>query len=630
MVQDKGETPMKIEQMASLALSILTLLIICSLCLSYFLQQKKIRSVHETVIAVFAGMVVGLIIRLSPGHIIREMVTFSPSLFFNLLLPPIILDSGYRLREAHFFRNIIPILTFALAGTFISAVVIGFVVYVFSFLHISSLQISLVECLILGSTLSATDPVTILAIFNTFKVDPKLYSVIFGESILNDAVSIVLYETLSQFHGADLKMSSFFRGAGIFFLSFSGSMALGVTFALACSLGLKHSKVGSFPGIESCLVSLIAYTSYFFSNGIGMSGIVSLIFCGITLKHYAYHNMSTKTQRTTKSMFHVLAQLSENFIFIYLGITLFTQDATEFKPIFIVVASLAVVIGRYMTVFPLSKAINMVYRSKGQRAPELPHSHQMMLFWAGLRGAVGVALAAGITGKNAAALRTTVLIVVVLTVVVFGGTTSRMLEVMGIKMGVEDDEASSDEEDDYPTPSGVRGGLSNYQYFNHQTEALSPQYQDNDIEEGINLVIPKQQDVNLKQATSSASLQKSNSPSKRGESTDRRSKSLNAGSSSKQPVLDLEDDDNEVLPVANTSKIPNNHDHEGDMDNSRFVFKDGKWFTDLDEKYLLPLFSNSVASRRHNARKTNSRRNLQEAESSPSNNSNLSLNEGGL
>lgn len=129
------------------------------------------------------------------------------------------------------------------------------------------------ECLILGSTLSATDPVTILAIFNTFKVDPKLYSVIFGESILNDAVSIVLYETLSQFHGADLKMSSFFRGAGIFFLSFSGSMALGVTFALACSLGLKHSKVGSFPGIESCLVSLIAYTSYFFSNGIGMSGL---------------------------------------------------------------------------------------------------------------------------------------------------------------------------------------------------------------------------------------------------------------------------------------------------------------------------------------------------------------------
>jgi sodium/hydrogen exchanger-like protein 6/7 len=48
--------------------------------------------------------------------------------------------------------------------------------------------------MIFGSVLSATDPVTILAIFNQLKVDPKLYSVIFGESILNDAVSIVMFE----------------------------------------------------------------------------------------------------------------------------------------------------------------------------------------------------------------------------------------------------------------------------------------------------------------------------------------------------------------------------------------------------------------------------------------------------
>lgn len=252
----------------------------------------------------------------------------------------------------------------------------------------------------------------------------------------------------------------------------------------------------------------------------------------------------------------------------------------------------------------------------------------MMLFWAGLRGAVGVALAAGITGKNAAALRTTVLIVVVLTVVVFGGTTSRMLEVMGIKMGVEDDEASSDEDDDYPAYLGLRRGSNNYQYFNHQTEALSPQYYDNDIEEGINLVIPKQHDDYLNPTSSSTSLNKSTSPSKRAESAERRSKSANAGSSGRGSVFNLDDDDNEVLPIANTS---NNSEYEGDIDNSRFVFKDGKWFTDLDERYLLPLFSNSVASRRHNARKSSSRRNLQEAESSPSNNnSNTSLNEGGV
>jgi sodium/hydrogen exchanger-like protein 6/7 len=67
-------------------------------------------------------------------------------------------------------------------------------VYIWSFLGLEGLKFTLLECLIFGSTLSATDPVTILAIFNTYKVDPKLYSVIFGESILNDAVSIVMYE----------------------------------------------------------------------------------------------------------------------------------------------------------------------------------------------------------------------------------------------------------------------------------------------------------------------------------------------------------------------------------------------------------------------------------------------------
>jgi solute carrier family 9 (sodium/hydrogen exchanger), member 6/7 len=67
-------------------------------------------------------------------------------------------------------------------------------VYVYSFLGLESLDVSLLECLTFGSTLSATDPVTILAIFQQYKVDPKLYTIIFGESLLNDAVSIVMYE----------------------------------------------------------------------------------------------------------------------------------------------------------------------------------------------------------------------------------------------------------------------------------------------------------------------------------------------------------------------------------------------------------------------------------------------------
>lgn len=179
---------------------------------------------------------------------------------------------------------------------------------------------------------------------------------------------------------------------------------------------------------------------------------MSLLFCGITLKHYAYFNMSRRTQLSTKYMFQVLAQLSENFIFIYLGLSLFTDNRLDFQPPLIIVTLVAVCCARWVAVFPLSKLINAVirYRARNTTAEtgeELSHSYQAMLYWAGLRGAVGVALAALLDGENAPALRATVLVVVVLTVIIFGGTTARMLEILGIRTGVVE-EADSDDEFD--------------------------------------------------------------------------------------------------------------------------------------------------------------------------------------
>ncbi|KAF3901820.1 hypothetical protein AA313_de0207128 [Arthrobotrys entomopaga] len=459
-----GANPGQQEISTSWALFILVALLLTALFTSYYLQLKKIQAVHETVISIFAGMFVGLIIRLSPAANIQATVTFDQKFFFNLILPPIIMNSGYELHQANFFRNLGTILTFALAGTFLSAVSLGIILYIWAWISISieGLKVSFVDAISVGATLSATDPVTILAIFNTYKVDPKLYTIIFGESILNDAVAIVMFETAQAFHqesaAAKVNPFSFIRGVGWFFIIFFFSLLIGILVGVGTALMLKYTYIRRFPKIETCCILLVAYGTYLFSTGIHASGIVSLLFCGITLKHYAYYNMSRRTQLATKYLFQALAQLAENFVFIYLGISLFTETQLVWNPLFIIVTSVGICAARWVAVFPLSRGINWVIRWRARRRnggrgsnqnvpDELPYAYQMMLFWAGLRGAVGVALASGFQGEISAALRATVLVVVVLTVIVFGGTTASMLEILGIRTGVVEEIDSDDEFD---------------------------------------------------------------------------------------------------------------------------------------------------------------------------------------
>ncbi|KAL2145106.1 hypothetical protein VTI28DRAFT_7985 [Corynascus sepedonium] len=450
------------ENNASWAIFILLMLLIVAFCTSYTMQQRKITAIHETVVSIFGGMTVGLILRVSGRDSIRDLVNFNYQYFFNLLLPPIILSSGYELHQANFFRNIGTILTFAFAGTFISAVVIGVLLWLYTAISLEGLDVSFIDAISVGATLSATDPVTILAIFNAFKVDPKLYTIIFGESILNDAVAIVIFESAQSAgtKGGGIGIGSALHGIWYFLSEFFGSLSIGALVGILTALGLKYTYVRRYPNIESSLVVLTAYATYFFAQAIGMSGIVALLFCGITMKHYAYFNMSRRTQLTTKYFFQVTAQLSENFIFIYLGLALFTEKNLVYQPLLIIVTVLAVCAARWLAVFPLSRAINWFIRYRALRqgrevADELPYSYQAMLFWAGLRGAVGVALSALFTAKETQALQATVLVVVVLTVIIFGGTTARMLEILGIRTGVTEDVDSDDEFD----IEAIGGGL---------------------------------------------------------------------------------------------------------------------------------------------------------------------------
>ena len=149
---------------------------------------------------------------------------------FNLvLLPIIIFSSGYNLKpKSLFFNLLLPILTLAIVGTLICTAIIGGGIYlIFWIPPFPELDVSIYTALTYGSLLAAIDPVATLSIFVNLKVDPTLSMLLFGESVINDAVSIVLFTVFAKYavaapsELADLPVS---YGFIEFFKSFFGSI----------------------------------------------------------------------------------------------------------------------------------------------------------------------------------------------------------------------------------------------------------------------------------------------------------------------------------------------------------------------------------------------------------------------
>ena len=151
----------------------------------------------ESALILIVGLLAGLGMRES-DHL-NSFIVFNTEVFFAVLLPPIIFYAGYSLEREHgyvFFSNIGSIIVFAVFGTLISTVVVAMLCYAVAEGGIVSL--SLVECWLFGALISAIDPVATISIFEAFHVENTLFNLVFGESVLNDAVAIVLYRTVNK------------------------------------------------------------------------------------------------------------------------------------------------------------------------------------------------------------------------------------------------------------------------------------------------------------------------------------------------------------------------------------------------------------------------------------------------
>merc|ERR1711963_830526 len=390
---------------------------------------------------------------------VQEKATFDSEIFFYVILPPIIFHAGYSMRKKQFFDNLGSILTFALLGTMISTVIIAALTWVCG--QLISIKITFLESLYFGSIVSATDPVTTLAIFTDLNVDPLMNSLVLGESLLNDAVAIVLCGAIEDYSALSLSLKgnpntfeteAFFRTIGNFFLIFFGSIGLGALIGVMTSILTKFTRVKDYQMLETSLFFLMSYSSYLIAEVCEMSGIVSVLFCGIFQAHYTFHDLSLESKLRTQQLFEVLHFLLENFIFSYIGVSMFTFAQHKFVYPFILVSFLAIAVARAVNIYPLSFVLNLGRKHK------IPMNYQHMLWFSGLRGAMAFALAMQNTMTDSRQMfLTTTSLITIITVIFCGGLTAPLLTMLRIPTGVPDqftiDACSAGGTEDDQTPS---------------------------------------------------------------------------------------------------------------------------------------------------------------------------------
>lgn len=397
----------------------------------YFLIHFKLHFFPESIAVVIIGAFVGLVLftaeKLGAQH--TEMLgAFNPNQFFLIMLPPIIFESGYSLHKGNFFQNLGSIVMFAVFGTAISAVIVGGGLYVLGLISVVP-SLDIYQSFTFGCLISAVDPVATLAIFHALDLDPTLNMLVFGESVLNDAVSIVMTKTVlnaEKMQGrADVSVAALIFGSlGNFLLMFLGSAIIGILFALVAALTTKHIHLRKTPSLEIAFLLVFSFLPYFISESLDLSGIMAILFCGIVMSHYAHHNLSPVTQITIQQILRTVAFMAETCVFAYLGLALFTQKLS--LSISLVIWSIVLILlGRVFNIFPLSALVNRF------RTVRISFEMQFVMWFSGLRGAVAFALVLTLEGweeSTLTMLTTTTLIIVLFTILLLGGSTLPLLK----------------------------------------------------------------------------------------------------------------------------------------------------------------------------------------------------------
>ncbi len=297
-----------------------------------------------------------------------------PDLVLFVFLPPLLFDASFRLDTRQLRRVARPVLLLALPGTLLTALLVGAILALV-------LRLPLPVALLFGSVVAATDPVAVLGVFQRLHAPLKLSVVAEGESLVNDGVAITLYTALLglALTGAVNVPSA----VGLFGREVLGGVAVGAV------CGFVFSRLTSTIDdhlVEMTLSTALAYGSYLIAQALGASGPLACVAAGLIHGSYGRRvGLSAEVSRVLDDLWEYLGFAANGVLFLLVGFSVNVASLLAHAgPI--AVAVVAVLLARGL-VIGLSALPGVPIRSL------LSPRERVVLTWAGLRGALTIALA---------------------------------------------------------------------------------------------------------------------------------------------------------------------------------------------------------------------------------------------